>query len=103
PPWSAGASLPMPCASAIRGVSSRRQYRRAKKPFRFASLGMHLVEGGNAIVPFKQSRRGANTPDRVFVQLPNRIDHRVVVRIQNVFRKLGVASDVDLCDTIRGN
>jgi hypothetical protein len=32
----------------------------------------------------------------VFIHLPDRIDHRMIMCVEDVFLKLGVAGDVDL-------
>ena len=67
----------------------------------FARLGVNFVERRNAVVPFEQRGRRANAPDRVLVQFPHRIDHRMIVRIENIFLELGVAGDVNLRHALR--
>ena len=64
---------------------------------------MDFVEGGNAIVPFEQRGGVADAPDGVIVELPDGIDHRVIVSVQNIFAIFGMAGDVDLRDAISGD
>ena len=51
-------------------------------------LGVNFVEGRNPVVPLEQSRRRADPANRVLVQLPDRIDHRMVVRVENIFLEI---------------
>ena len=61
---------------------------------------MDFVEGGNAVVPFQQRGGGAGEPDGVGVHFPDRIEHGMIVGIEDVFLELRVAGDVDLPDAI---
>ena len=38
--------------------------------------------------------------DGVGVELPHRVEHRMIVRIENVFLEFGVAGDVHLRDAV---
>ena len=66
-------------------------------------FAMHFVEGWNVVVPLQQRCRWSGQLDRPRVQPPHRIDHRMVVGIEDVLLKLGVAGDVDLCDALVGD
>src|ERR1700735_3740922 len=61
---------------------------------------MHLVEGGNVVVPLEQSRRRADSFYCSSVQMPDRIEHRMIVCIENVSFELRVAGDMNLCNTL---
>ncbi len=76
---------------------------RFDKLIRFQRLVMDLVEARDAIVPFEQGRRLADPFDGVGVKLPDRIEHRMIVGIENVFLELRMARDVDLPDTMMRN
>ena len=46
---------------------------------------MHFVEGRDAVVPFQQRGGVADAFDGARVKFPDRIDHRMIVGIENVF------------------
>jgi len=59
-------------------------------------LVVHFIKGRNAVVPFEQ-RSGVTDPlNRAFIQFPYRVDHRMIVRIQNVAPVFRVSRDVNL-------
>src|SRR5215472_4242160 len=94
-----GPSHPPPSVVAIReaswgGPSSPDQ--RRKILLRLARLGMHFVEAGNLVIPLEQRRCRPGEANRMLIQLPHWIDHRMIVRIENVFRKFRVSRDVNL-------
>ena len=64
---------------------------------------MHFVERRDTVVPFQQRRSWTNQLDRPRVQLPHRINHRMVVRIEDVFLELRVPGDVNLRHSLMGN
>src|SRR5216683_2033289 len=41
--------------------------------------------------------------NRAFIELPNGIDHRMVMRIEDVFLEFRMTGDVDLCYALRGH
>ena len=47
-------------------------------------LGVDFVEAGNVVVPLEQRGRGAAALDGARVEFPDRIDHRMIVRVENV-------------------
>src|SRR5260370_7495102 len=59
-------------------------------------LGMNFIEGRYPVVPLEQGCRGADPTDRALVEPPDWIDHRMIVRVEDVLGELGVAGDVDL-------
>ena len=63
-------------------------------------LIVDFVERRDAVVPFEQRGGVAGALDRSFIKLPHGIDHRVVVRIEDVFAVLGMPRDVNLRDAI---
>ena len=71
-----------------------------KEFFGFKRFMMNFVKGGNAVIPFQQCGSVAAEFDGVGVHFPNRIEYRMIVRIQDVFLELGVAGDVNLPDTM---
>ena len=64
-------------------------------------FGMNFVEAGNVVVPFQQRGRGAAALDGARVELPHRIDHRMVVGVENVLLVARVAGDVNLRHALR--
>ena len=66
-------------------------------------LGVHFFKGWNIVVPFEEGRRGADTFDCSGIETPNRIEYRVIVRVENVFFELRMACNVNLRDTLCGN
>ena len=44
---------------------------------------MDFVKRGNAIVPFEEGRRVSGQLDGPVVKFPNRIEDRMVVRVEN--------------------
>ena len=61
---------------------------------------MNFFKSWNAVVPFEQRGRAADEFHGVRVHFPNRIEHRMIVRIENVFLELRMAGDVDLPDAM---
>ena len=70
---------------------------------RFERFVVDFIKSRNAVVPFEQGRGAANEFHGVRVQLPNRIEHRMIVRIENVFLELRMTRDVDLPDPMVRN
>src|SRR5271170_8188023 len=64
---------------------------------------MHFVKGRDIVVPLKQSCGVPDTLDRPLVQTPNWIKYRVIVGVEDVLFKLGVAGDVNLRDALDRN
>ena len=62
---------------------------------------MDLIEAGNIVIPLKQRRRGAAALDGTRVEAPDRGQHGVVVRVEDVLLEFAVAGDVDLRDAVR--
>src|SRR5271163_1325395 len=77
--WMARRSLPGP--EGLRGDLLMEQIL-AKFPGlqRFA---VHFVERGNAVVPFQQRRGRAGQLDRVLIHFPDRVEHGVIVGIED--------------------
>jgi hypothetical protein len=63
---------------------------------------VNFLKGRNAVVPFKQRRRMPRTLDGALVELPDGIDHRMVVRVQNVLLEFRMARDMHLRNAICG-
>ena len=61
---------------------------------------MDFVERGNVVVPLQQRGGAAREPGGVRVQFPDGIEHRMIVRIEDVFFELRVAGDMDLADAV---
>src|SRR6516162_11121070 len=61
---------------------------------------MNLVESRDAIVPFQKSGCAPYLSDGVRIELPHRIEHGMIVRVQNVFLELGMTCDVNLADAM---
>ena len=59
-----------------------------------------FVEGRDAVVPFEQRGGAADALDGVRVHLPHRVEHRMIVRVEDVALELRVAGDVDLRDAM---
>ena len=70
---------------------------------RLLGFGMNLIEAGNVIVPLKQRWRGPATLDGARIELPDRIDHRMVVRVENVLFVPRVTGDMNLRHAVRGH
>src|SRR5215467_6991179 len=89
----------------MRKVSSHRASQDAlkEKTARFERFVMDFAEAGNAVVPLEQSRRVAHTLNRPVVESPHRIDHRMIVCVENIFFVFGVAGDVNLRDPLGGH
>ncbi len=62
----------------------------------FQRFGVHSLEGRYAIVPFEERGSWSEARNGMFVQLPDRINHRVIVGIQNIFFELGMTRNVNL-------
>src|SRR5580658_6853692 len=69
----------------------------------FQGFRVDFVEAGNVVVPLEQRGGGAAAIDGARVEIPDRIDHRVVVRVEDVLLVLGVAGDVNLGNAMRGH
>src|SRR5260370_2920496 len=70
---------------------------------RLKRLAMHFIEGRDIVIPFHKRSRGAAPFDGTFVELPDGFDDRVVVRVESVFLKLVVTSNVNLGDPFGRN
>src|ERR1700677_3020302 len=62
----------------------------------FESFMVDFVKRRNAVIPFEQRGGVAAELDGVGVHFPHRIEHRVVVGVEDVFLELRMAGDVDL-------
>src|SRR4249919_3972551 len=71
------------------------------KLIRLQRLLVDFVEAWDAIVPLEQGRSTPDSLDRVRVEPPNWIEHRMIVRVENVFLKLRMPRDVNLSDPMR--
>src|SRR4029077_18680273 len=69
----------------------------------FQRLAMNIIKGRNAIVPFEQRCGPTHAPDSARVKLPNRIEHWVIMRIEDIFLELGMAREMDLRHALGGN
>ena len=63
-------------------------------------FSVHLVERRNVVVPFEKRGGGSNPPDGARVHVPDWIENWVIVRVECVFFKLRMTSDVNLRDTV---
>src|SRR5271157_4050320 len=64
---------------------------------------MHFFERGDPVIPFQQRGGWPDAADGTRVKLPNRVDYRVIVGVEDVFLIARVAGDVDLGDPVGGN
>src|SRR5438128_1299938 len=62
----------------------------------FEGFIVDFVEGRDMRVPFEQGGGRADESDGVRVEFPDRVDDRVIVRIEDILPVFGVAGDVDL-------
>src|ERR1700735_3905515 len=62
---------------------------------------MHLFKRGDLIIPLKQCGGWTATLNGALVELPDGIEDRVIVRIEDVLLEPRVACDMDLCNTFR--
>ena len=76
------------------------RFRPVDELVRFQRLVVHLLERRDAVVPLEQRRRHAAALRRVRVKFPHRVEHRMIVRIQNILLELGVSRDVHLADAV---
>ena len=70
------------------------------KPIRLQRLLVDFVEARDAIVPFEESGGFAYQADGVRIHLPNWIEHRMIVSIEDVFLEFRVAGDMNLADAM---
>src|SRR6202030_3343293 len=56
-----------------------------QEAIRFQGFVVNLAEGGNAVVPFKKRGRVPDALNGAVVKLPDRIDDRMIMGIENVF------------------
>ena len=68
----------------------------------FECFIVNLVEGRDAVIPFEQRGRAADELDGVGVHLPYGVEHRMIVRVENVLLELRVAGDMNLPDAMCG-
>src|SRR5882762_9454052 len=73
-----------------------------EETIRLQGLVMDFAKSGNAVVPFQQGGGVANSLHRAVVQFPDRIDHRMIVGIENIFFVFGMPGDVNLRDPFGG-
>src|ERR1039458_2393396 len=64
---------------------------------------MNLVKGRDMVVPLEQRGRGATALDGTRVELPDGIDHGMVVGVENVLLIPRVSYDMHLRDAVRGH
>ena len=62
----------------------------------FERFIVNFVEGRNAVIPFQQGRGATHLLDCVRVHLPDRVEHWMIVGIEQVFFELRMARDMDL-------
>src|SRR5260370_1560856 len=102
PTPSAAASPPAPSFVVAPPVSYRRRQKRGRQKFcSFERLVTHSVKRRNAVVPFRKRRRVPQALNRPLVKFPHRIDHRMIVRVQNVPPVLRVPRNMYLRHTLR--
>src|SRR5882724_7513348 len=88
-------------ASRFMGGSYRfREQRRREELVGFHGFVVDFLEGGDAVVPLEQRGGMADALNSALIELPDRIDHRMIVRVENVFAVFGVAGDVNLRDAV---
>ena len=66
----------------------------------FERLMVDFVEGRDAGVPFQQRGGLADQFGGAGIQLPHRVEHRMIVRVENVLLEFGMAGDVELRDAM---
>ena len=69
----------------------------------FLGFGMDFIEAGDVVVPLEQRGGGSATLDGARVELPDGIDDRMVVGVEDVLLVFGMAGDVDLGDAMGGD
>ena len=70
------------------------------EPRGFERFIVNFVESRDMIVPFQKSGCAPDLPDCMSIDLPHRIEHGMIVRVEDVFLELGVAGDVDLANAM---
>src|SRR5271169_5462131 len=69
----------------------------------FQRFAVNLLKAGNVSVPFQQRGRWAGPAQGVLVEFPDRIDDRMVVRVEDIFAIAAVAGDVKLGHALGGD
>src|SRR6266404_6101946 len=69
----------------------------------FQGFAVNFAKSWNAVVPFEQGRSVADALHCAVIEFPDRIDHRMIVGIENIFFVFGMAGDVNLRDAFGGN
>jgi len=70
------------------------------EPRGFESFIVNFAESRDTIVPFQKSSGAPYLPDCVRIEIPHRIEHGMIVRVQNVFLELGMTRDVNLANAM---
>ena len=71
--------------------------------FGFLCLGVYFIKARNVVVPLQQRGRLTAALDGAGVELPHRIDHGMVVRVEDVLLVARMAGDMNLRDAMRGD
>ena len=74
-----------------------------QESIRFQGFGVNPFKRGDTVVPLKQGRGWAHPGNCMRIEFPNRVDHRMIVGIQNVLLELGMAGDMDLSNSLRNH
>src|SRR5437588_12336659 len=62
---------------------------------------VYLLKRGDTVVPLQQGSGWAGAFYGARVKLPDRVKHRVIMRIEDVFFELGMAGDMNLGHALR--
>src|ERR1700684_3845459 len=88
----------------MRGASYRSREDAGGEEFvGFERLVVDFFEGGDAVVPLEQRGGVTGALDGAILKLPDWIDYRMVVGVEDVFTIFRVAGDVDLRDALGGD
>ena len=84
-------------------IASSSHRRNVDELLGLARLGVDFFKRRNTVVPFEQRRRRTDALDGMLVQLPYRIEHWMIVRVENILLELGMPGNMNLRDAIGGN
>src|SRR5579863_135289 len=71
------------------------------KPAGFECFMVNLLKRGDAVIPFQECGRPTRALDGAGVEFPDRVNHGMIMGVENVFPIPRMAGDVDLGDAFR--
>ena len=69
----------------------------------FERFIVNFIKRRDSVIPLKQCGGGTDSLDRVAIHLPNRVQNRVIVGVEDVLFEFGMARNVDLSDPMVRN